>query len=77
VTFSELHVYGEFLHYGKDNHQSLKRLGLRQSVGRTGICYDNSMAESFFGALKHAYRDIARYIEFRCNSRRRHSGLAA
>ena len=46
------------------------------------------MAESFFAALKnervhrtqyptrtHAYRDIARYIELRYNSRRRHSGL--
>ncbi len=68
--------------------KTLKRLRLRQSVGRTGICYDNSMAESFFGTLKnerchrteyptreHAYRDIARYIELRYNSRRRHSGL--
>ena len=67
---------------------TLKKLNLRQSVGRTGICYDNAMAESFFGALKnervhrtqyptreHAYRDIARYIEFRYNIKRRHSGL--
>lgn len=68
--------------------QTLKNHNLRQSVGRTGICYDNAMAESFFGALKnervhrtqyptraHAYRDIARYIELRYNSRRRHSAL--
>jgi putative transposase len=66
--------------------QTLKKHGLRQSVGRTGICYDNAMAESFFAALKNervhrtqyptrAYRDIARYIELRYNSRRRHSGL--
>lgn len=68
--------------------KTLKRLGLRQSVGRTGICYDNAMAESFFAALKnervhrtqyptreHARRDIARYIELRYNSKRRHSGL--
>jgi putative transposase len=46
------------------------------------------MAESFNAALKnelvhltqyptreHARRDIVRYIEFWCNSRRRHSGL--
>jgi transposase InsO family protein len=56
----------------------LDRLGIRQSVGRTGICYDNALAESFFATLKnervhrtvyptreHARRDIARYIEVR------------
>lgn len=26
---------------------------IRQSVGRTGICYDNALAESFFAALKN------------------------
>ena len=30
----------------------LERLGIRQSVGRTGICFDNSLAESFNAALK-------------------------
>jgi len=67
---------------------TLDELGILQSVGRTGICFDNAMAESFFGVLKvervhrtqyptreHARRDIARYIEFRYNSRRIHSGL--
>ncbi|MEX0741527.1 MAG: IS3 family transposase, partial [Phycisphaeraceae bacterium] len=66
----------------------LRSLNISQSVGRTGICYDNAMAESFFGVLKtelvhrtqypareHARRDIARYIEFRYNTRRIHSGL--
>lgn len=61
---------------------------IRQSVGRTSICYDNAMAESFFAALKnervhrtvyptrdHARKDVAQYIEFRYNSRRLHSGL--
>jgi len=68
--------------------RALRGHGLRHSVGRTGICYDNAMAESFFAALKnervhrteyptreHARRDIVRYIEFWYNSRRRHSGL--
>jgi transposase InsO family protein len=32
--------------------KTLRELAIRQSVGRTGICYDNAMAESFFGALK-------------------------
>src|SRR5262249_55435072 len=68
--------------------RTLQSLNIRQSVGRTGICYDNAMAESFFAALKnervhrtqyptreHARRDVARYIEFRYNTKRRHSGL--
>lgn len=67
---------------------TLRRLGIRQSAGRTGICFDNAMAESFNAALKnervhrtqyptreHARRDVARYIEFRYNTKRRHSGL--
>jgi transposase InsO family protein len=32
-------------------HQ-IRKLNLRQSMGRTGICYDNAAAESFFGLLK-------------------------
>jgi transposase InsO family protein len=68
--------------------QTLQSLGIRQSVGRTGICYDNSMAESFFGTLKNervhrtvyptrqrAIADIANYIELRYNTQRLHSGL--
>jgi transposase InsO family protein len=30
----------------------LKKLGMRQSMGKTGDCYDNSAAESFFHTLK-------------------------
>ncbi|GAA1107859.1 hypothetical protein GCM10009582_01860 [Arthrobacter flavus] len=63
-------------------------LGMRSSMGRTGVCWDNSLAESFFGALKNervyrtvyatklqAKRDVIRYIEGFYNSRRRHSAL--
>jgi putative transposase len=70
--------------FGKE----LKRLGLRRSAGRTGICFDNAMAESFFGALKNervsrvtyltreaAMRDIIRYIEFWYNRKRLHSAV--
>ena len=67
----------------------LERLGIRQSAGRTGICFDNSLAESFNAALKvervhrtayptrkKAREDIARYIELRYNRTRLHSALA-
>jgi transposase InsO family protein len=63
-------------------------LGMRSSMGRTGVCWDNAMAESFFSALKNervyrtvyaskdqARRDVIRYIEGFYNSRRRHSSL--
>jgi putative transposase len=66
----------------------LKKLGIRQSVGRTGICYDNALAESVNGTLKvelvyrtvypdreKAREDIARWIELRYNRTRLHSGL--
>jgi transposase InsO family protein len=67
---------------------TLRSLTIRHSVGRTGICYDNAMAESFFAALKnervhrieyptreHARKDVIRYIEFHYNTQRLHSGL--
>jgi len=66
----------------------LKKLGISQSVGRTGICYDNALAESVNGTLKvelvhrtayptreKAREDIARWIELRYNRTRLHSGL--
>jgi transposase InsO family protein len=68
--------------------EELGRLGIRQSVGRTGICYDNALAESVNGTLKvelvhrtayptrkKAHEDIARWIELRYNRTRLHSGL--
>jgi len=68
--------------------KELTELGIRQSVGRTGICYDNAMAESVNGILKvelvhrkvyatrrQAAADIARWIELRYNQTRLHSTL--
>ncbi|PPI12933.1 IS3 family transposase, partial [Rathayibacter tritici] len=65
-----------------------KKLDIRQSMGRTGVCWDNAWAESFNGTLKNercnrtqyptrekAIRDVTRYIELRYNQQRLHSGL--
>jgi len=65
-----------------------RRLKVRQSMGRTGVCWDNALAESFFARLKiesvhrsplHTIADarnrVARYIELFYNRRRRHAAL--
>lgn len=65
-----------------------RRLDVRLSVGRTGVCWDNAVAESFFAMLKnemfHRTRFVSRararlavadYIEVFYNRTRRHSTL--
>jgi transposase InsO family protein len=60
--------------------------GVVQSMGATGLCWDNSVAESWFGTMKRelahrrrwatrvdARRDLIRWIEGWFNSRRLHS----
>ncbi len=66
----------------------LNTFGITCSMSRKGNCWDNSVAESFFGSLKteriffanyktrdEARKDIIDYIEMFYNSRRRHSYL--
>lgn len=72
----------------KEFRAMVERLGMRSSMGRTGVCWDNAAAESFFAALKNelVYRtvyatkkqarsDVIAYIEGFYNSQRRHSAL--
>jgi putative transposase len=71
----------EFVEFCRDNE-------IRNSVGRTGICYDNAASESFWATLKkefihlHPFDTIARlrsgtfeYIEGYYNRQRIHSTL--
>lgn len=64
------------------------QLGVVQSMGATGVCWDNAAAESFFGTLKRelvyrrrwatrsdARRDLIRWIEGWFNPRRLHSTI--
>lgn len=66
----------------------LRQNAMRPSMGNTGICWDNAMAESFFATLKnelvhrtafptinHVEKAVASYIEVFYNRERLHSGL--
>jgi putative transposase len=71
-----------------DYRRALDQAGIMCSMSRRGNCWDNAVAESFFGTLKvellhelplptrvHAEHVIAEYIQDFYNVRRRHSSL--
>lgn len=71
-----------------DLQKMLKIHGMLSSMSRKGNCWDNAVAESFFGSMKteriffsnyktreEARRDVVDYIEMFYNSYRRHSYL--
>jgi transposase InsO family protein len=70
-----------------DYRARIGELGMRQSVGRTGVCWDNAVAEAFWSSLKrevvHRYRFATRAEARRAifawintyNHRRLHSSL--
>ncbi len=64
------------------------KIGVRRSMGRTGVCWDNAAAETFFATLKNEmyYRQafatkararfaVAEYIEVSCNRKRMHTSI--
>lgn len=66
----------------KQYQAMLKGKGIRQSMSRKGNCYDNSLAENFFGLLKsellylqqfnsveHFKKELIEYIEYYNNKR--------
>ncbi len=68
--------------------EQLKTYGMRPSMSRTGDCWDNAVAESFFASIKGewldhdwhpsrgaAHRAIAHYIDSFYNPFRRHSSI--
>jgi putative transposase len=76
-----LNTSAEFARFCSSHH-------VRPSMGRTGVCWDNSAAESFFASLKNemyyrqAFPDrararfaVAEYIEVFYNRIRLHSTL--
>ena len=63
-------------------------IGVRRSMGRTGVCWDSAAAETFFATLKNemyyrqafatkarAWFAVAEYIEVFYNRKRMHSSI--
>lgn len=72
----------------EDFYLCLEGHDMHSSVGRTGVCWDNAMAESFFASLKKelvnrvsfptrkaAMDEISKYVEVFYNRRRIHASI--
>jgi transposase InsO family protein len=72
----------------KAYREALKEAGMTQSMSRKGNCWDNAVAESFFGTLEQELRPerpwrnfgearsaVSHYIHHYYNSQRRHSSI--
>jgi transposase InsO family protein len=84
-----LHHSDRGVQYACEDYRSLlAEHGITASMSRTGNCYDNAVAESFFGTLKcelvhrqryrtraQARSSVFQWIECWYNRRRRHSSL--
>lgn len=84
-----LHHSDRGIHYANKAYQQLlMQKGIRASMSRRGVCYDNAVMESFFHTLKvervlsqnylsrkEAQSDLFEYIEIFYNQKRRHSSL--
>jgi transposase InsO family protein len=84
-----LHHSDRGIHYANKVYQQLLiQKGIRASMSRRGVCYDNAVMESFFHSLKvervlsrnyqsrrEAQSDLFEYIEIFYNQKRRHSSL--
>jgi transposase InsO family protein len=85
-----IHHSDRGVHYTSPQYRSmLEQHQIQPSMSRKGDCWDNAVAESFFGTLKKelvrgaqwethaaARRDIFEFIVMWYNRRRRHSSLA-
>lgn len=65
-------------------NEAAHQIGVRMSMGKTGVCWDNARAESFWATLKvrHAfatraevYDGVSEWIEVFYNRYRRHSAI--
>nr|WP_097186262.1 IS3 family transposase [Ornithinimicrobium cerasi] len=95
VTFREGDTTGTIFHADRGAQytstqlaEAAEDLGVRLSVGRTGVCWDNAQIESFWSTLKTEFYDrhhfatrteaitaVSTWIETVYNRRRRHSAL--